>query len=334
MTLYALDDIDDAIDATRSFLWPFDLGRWLKLAVVAFFLGGTGGTSPMQFSGNFSGSPTTGGPGMRLPDTLPSLSSSQIAILVAGLAVVLLLALGFMLVSAIMEFVFVESLRREAVTIRRYWNERSRQGVRLFGFRVVVALLTLLVVGGILAVAVAPAMLGTGRVSFALLLFAVPVFIVLALVSALVNGFTTALVVPVMIVEDRSLLSAWRRFWPTLTGQWKEYVVFAIMRFILQIAAGILVGIVTLLAAVIVAIPLGIVAAVGVGLLSVVEVAGVAVIAFAAGLFLLAVLVFALLAAVPVQTVLHYYALLVLGDTNDAFDLIPDQRDAVREEPA
>ncbi|MEF8801744.1 MAG: hypothetical protein V5A38_11005 [Halolamina sp.] len=334
MTLYALDDIDDAIDTTRSFLWPFDLGRWLKLAVVVFFLGGTGGTSPMQFTGEFSGEPMPGGPEMGLPETLPSLSSSELAIVVGVFAVGLLIALGFMLISAIMEFVFVESLRREAVTIRRYWNDRWKQGVRLFGFRVGIGLLTLLVVGGVLAVAFTPAMLGTGEVSFALLVLAAPVFIVLALVSALVNGFTTALVVPVMIVEDRPLLSAWRRFWPTLTGQWKEYVVFAVMRFILQIAAGILVGIVTLLAAVIVAIPLGVVAAVGVGLLSVVEVAGVAVIAFAAGLFLLAVLVFALLAAVPVQTVLHYYALLVLGDTNDDFDLIPDQRDAVREEPA
>lgn len=269
---------------------------------------------------------------MGLPESLPSLTGSEIAIVAAVLAVVLIIALGFMLASAIMEFVFVESLRREAVTIRRYWNGRWRQGVRLFGFRVVVALLTLLVVGGVLAIAFAPALLGTGQISFALLVLAAPVFIVLALVSALVNGFTTALVVPIMIVEDRPLLSAWRRFWPTLTAQWKEYAVFAFMRFVLQIAAGILVGILTLLAVVVVAIPLGIVAAVGVGLLSVMELLGVAVIAFAAGLFLLSVLVIALFAAVPVQTFLHYYALLVLGDTNDAFDLIPGQREAVRHE--
>ena len=40
MTLYALDAIDDAATATRELLWPFDLGRWLRLVVVVFFLGG------------------------------------------------------------------------------------------------------------------------------------------------------------------------------------------------------------------------------------------------------------------------------------------------------
>jgi hypothetical protein len=34
---------------------------------------------------------------------------------------------------------------------------------------------------------------------------------------------------------------------------------------------------------------------------------------------------------VPVQTYLHYYALLVLGDTNETFDLIKDRRTAIRE---
>jgi hypothetical protein len=334
MTLHALDDIDDAIDATRSFLWPFELSRWMKLAFVVFFLGGSGGGSPIQYTSDFSGQPTPQGPGIGLPEAVPSPTSSEIAILVAVLAVVFLIALGFMLISAVMEFVFVESLRREVVTIRRYWSERWRQGIRLFGFRLVVGLVTLLVVGGILVTAFAPAMLGTGPISFALLVLAIPVFIVLGLVSALVNGFTTSFVVPVMIIEDRPLLSSWRRFWPTLTEQWKEYAVFAFMRFVLQIAAGILVGILTLLAAVLIAIPLGIVAAVGVGLLSVVEVAGIAVIAFAGGLFLLAVLVAALLATVPVQAFLHYYALLVLGDTNGAFDLVPDQRAAVRDDLA
>ena len=37
MSLYAVDAIDDALSATRSFLWPFDRGRWLRLALVVFF---------------------------------------------------------------------------------------------------------------------------------------------------------------------------------------------------------------------------------------------------------------------------------------------------------
>jgi hypothetical protein len=34
---------------------------------------------------------------------------------------------------------------------------------------------------------------------------------------------------------------------------------------------------------------------------------------------------------VPVQTYLRYYALLVLGDVESSFDIVPDRRAAVRE---
>jgi len=46
------------------------------------------------------------------------------------------------------------------------------------------------------------------------------------------------------------------------------------------------------------------------------------------------VLAVAALVQVPVQAYLRYYALLVLGDVEPEFDLVPDQRAAVRESPS
>ena len=43
MALHAIDDVGDALDATRAFLFPFDRTKWLKLALVVFFVG----TSPV-----------------------------------------------------------------------------------------------------------------------------------------------------------------------------------------------------------------------------------------------------------------------------------------------
>ncbi|MFD1526356.1 DUF7544 domain-containing protein, partial [Halolamina salina] len=176
MTLSALEDVDDAIDATRSFLWPFDLGRWLKLAVVVFFLGGTGTVNPVQFSG---GTPPTGSPGE--PGQLPSyseivnsLTPTEWAIVGAIVGAVLLLGLVLGLVGAVMEFVFVESLRRERVSIREYWGDRWRQGARLFGFRLVVGLLSLAVAGGAVVAALWPLFTG-GQFSVAVLLLAIGV---------------------------------------------------------------------------------------------------------------------------------------------------------------
>jgi hypothetical protein len=331
MSLHALDDIDDAIDATRSFLWPFDLGRWGRLALVVFFLGGTGSANPTQFTGDFGGTGPTSPGGEQMPASPPSIGDVEIAILAVAVAAVLLLVLGFALVGAVMEFVFVESLRNENVRIRRYWSERWKQGLRLFGFRLVVGLLSLAVIGAVLVASLAPYLSGSGELSLGLLFLAIPVFFVVAVVSGLVNGFTTGFVVPVMISEDSTVLAAWRRFWPTLKAEWKEYGAYVVMRFVLQIAVGILVGIVTLLGVIIIAIPFGVFGAIGFGLVSVVEPLGWAIVAIAALLFVLAVLTLTLFLNVPVQTFLRYYALLLLGDTNESFDLIAERRAAIRE---
>jgi hypothetical protein len=336
MTLYALEDIDDALDVTKSFLLPFERWRWTRLALIVLFIGGVGGFNPIQFSSGGStggGTETPGGPGSPVtPDVASSLGSPEIAVIAAVAGLVALLALGFMFVGSVMEFVFVESLRREEVTIRRYWSERWRQGFRLFGFRLVLSVITLGLIGGLLVVILSPVIFGGGEFSFGLLLAAIPVFIVVSILSGFVNGFTTMFVVPVMLGEERSVLSAWRRFWPTLTGQWKQYVAYAIMGFVLQLAGGILSGIALLIGSIVIAIPLGIVGLVGFGLVLVVDgIVGWVVIGIAALLFVLTALVLALFVSVPVQTFLRYYALLVLGDTNAEFDLIPEQRHVARE---
>lgn len=332
MTLYAVDAIDDAIDATRAFLWPVDRGRWARLALVALFVGGGGGASPLRVPNAAGG----GGPAPAgvpaEPGGLPSVGGPELAVIVAVLAVVGLVALGFMLVGSVMEFVLVESLRREAVTVRRYWRERWRQGLRLFGFRVGLGLLSLVAFGLLAAVVLAPTLLGTAGASLVLLAVAVPVGVAVAVASGLVGGFTTAFVVPVMIVEECGLLAAWRRFWPTLTARWKQYAVYAVLGWILRLVAGIAAGIVTLLAAVAVAVPLGLLGLLGAGVIAVAGPVGWAVVGLAAVLFVLAMIAVSLLVAVPVRTYLRYYALFVLGDTNDAFDVIADRRRAVRAE--
>jgi hypothetical protein len=333
MTLYALDAIDDAATATRELLWPFDLGRWLRLVVVVFFLGGAAGNSglaPFQFSGSapsgFESAPTpSGSPEMALP------GGTELAVIGAIVGVIALLVLGFLLVGSVMEFVFVESLREEQVRVRAYWSRYWGQGLRLFGFRLVLALLSLGVVVGIFAAALGPYFLGFGGAPLAFILLAIPVFVLLSVVSGLLGGFTTMFIVPVMLLEDRGLLSAWRRFWPTLRTQWKQYAAYAVVGWVLQLAAGIAASVAVGFAAVVAGIPLGIVGLVGIGLLGVAEIVGGIVVAIAAVLFGLVVLALVLLVGVPVQAYLRYHALFVLGDTDAAFDVIPERRRAVRE---
>jgi hypothetical protein len=143
-----------------------------------------------------------------------------------------------------------------------------------------------------------------------------PVFALVVFVSGLLLGFTTVFVVPIMLLEDRGVLSAWARFWPTLRANLGEYAVYAVLGFLLTIVVGLATGIIVSVAAVVVLIPFAIL--------------GGLVFVGAGGAFSTPVLATALV-AVPFQTFLRYYALFVLGDTNEAFDAIPDVRTRVRE---
>ncbi|MDZ5811529.1 hypothetical protein U4E84_09250, partial [Halorubrum sp. AD140] len=234
MALHAVEDVEEAFRVTREFLTPISVRRWLKLALVVFFVGGGVSFPTAQFN--------TSTPAGDLPETgLPSGVPVDVATLVVGLvAVGLLLGALFALVGAIMEFVLIESLRTGEVTVRRYWRRRWRQGLRLFGFRVAIGLPTLALFLGWLALLVAPALVGVdAAVPVGAFLVGVPVVFLVGVLYALVSGLTTAFVVPLMIQADSGVLAAWRRLWESITAAWKQYLAYVAVAFLLTVAAGI-----------------------------------------------------------------------------------------------
>jgi hypothetical protein len=340
MTLYAIDNIDDAIGTTKRFLWPFDWRRWMRLAIIVFFVGGAGGFNINGANLNVPGGSSSGGsPGagtssMPALSEVPELTSAVGIALVAAVAGILLLLLAFQFVGAVMEFVFVASLRDQAVEIRQYWSEHWRRGARLFGFRLALLFGGVVFIGGVVAVALLP-LLGGVDVGLELVFLGgivlLPVVLILVIGAVVVGGFTTVFVVPIMLEEERGVIDGWRRFWPTLHGQWKQYAVYALVNVGLSIAGGIVGTILTVIAVFILAIPFGVLGGVAAGIFFVAEPAGIIVGAVVAVLFVLALLATVALIQVPIKTYLRYYALLVLGDTASDFDLIPEQRAAVRD---
>ncbi|MEY7848028.1 hypothetical protein AB7C87_02340 [Natrarchaeobius sp. A-rgal3] len=316
----AVDNLSDAIDATRNLLLPIRAWLWLKLAVVVFFLGGIGG-------------------GFQIGDPTPFTDDEMISMvedtiteeILIGFAIiaalVLVIWLFFEALGAIAEFVFIESLRSKDVSIIRYGLDNLVRALRLFGFRV---LLTL----GVWAVVLVPAVLLLYNAGWDLAAaFDMGTILQLFLVGALfyfvfllVMRFTSEFVAPIMLLESRGVLSSWKRFWGTLTANPAEYVVYLLLVWILQIVIGIAVGFLTIFLVLIVAIPFVVLI---VALLTLGDVGvWLAILAgIVAGLLLLLVVA---LVQMPVRTYFQYYALLLLGDTNDELDLIPDQRDEIR----
>lgn len=349
---HTFDALGDALDATRAFLLPVDAGRWLRLALITFFVFGSIGGFPPGGSfeagdgdvrvgpvggdrasgdwtvGEWSGSFSPAGPG----DVMAGDVEAAVWFVLALVAIGLVLGLLYLFVGSVMEFVLFESLRTERVSVREYARDHLGLGVSLFAFRFVLGLFAVVLVGGVVALVFLSAISGPVTVIATLLILA-PLFFLLGVLGYLVNLFTTEFVAPIMLLEDRGVLSGWRRFWGIFRAEWGEFLIYALVRFGLNIAAGIVLGILVGFVAVLLAIPFG-----GAGFLLLVALgdpttfgAGVlAIVAVLALLYALLVAVAAAVVGVPVITYLRYFALLVLGDVDETVDLIPERRSSIR----
>ena len=324
----AIDDLGDAIEASRNFLTPIRLGTWVKLAFVVVFVSSLGfgfSTSvPGSDALSVSGDPTGGGWQFEnLEGTVPTDELAAIGSALVGL--VLLVWLCYAFVGGIMEFVFLESLRSDEVRVRRYFAANVWKGARLFCFR----LGLLLVVSGLGAAPAYFVAVGGGNLAdlspglFGL--YSIYGFALYVGYSA-VRRFTDAFVAPIMLLEDRGVIGAWGRFRATLTDDWAEYALYLVLAWFLYIAvligAWIIVGIglfVLLIPIVIVMFVLVLLGPIGLLLFVVIG-----------PLSLAAVLLFMGLVWTPITTFFRYYALLLLGDTDGDLDLVPEQRATIR----
>ncbi|MFC6988312.1 hypothetical protein ACFQJD_05550 [Haloplanus sp. GCM10025708] len=320
MSWIAFEALSDARQATEDLLLPIDRGTWLRLAVLAFFLGGGGG-APAQ-GGGTSGTTPGDVPAEELPQVPAVESLLLVVVAVALLAVAVVVA--WMFVGAVMEFVLVTGLRDREIHLRRPFRANLGRGLWLFGFRLALGLVGLALVA-VPLLAIFGLGFGVTPAAFLLVLPAVAVFGLVALVFGVINRLTTDFVVPAMLVEDRGILDGWRRVWPLVRSEWKEVGLYVLLRFALAMGAGFAVGIATLLVGLVVAIPFALVGGavyLGLSALGGPGLAGWVVLGLLGVLFLLSVLVASLVLQVPVLAYLRYYALSALGRIDATLDLV------------
>jgi len=332
MSWYAIESVDDAIDATRSFLFPVEIGAWLKLALIAIFVGvGGGGISTVTNVANLPGSlppeATENGVAQGIPAALP------VELWVVGVVVVFAVLVGLVLtlLAETLRFVFYDALRTQTVRLRKPARRRVGQAVRLFGFKLLVGLAFTVpfAVAGVVLWTIGLDSLGETWLFVGAVVGAATAVAAFITYSLIIRG-TDEFVVPLMVVSDCGVRDGWRRFWPVVRTQPAQFVVYILIHFLLLLAIGIGQSIVG-------ALVFGIVGTIGalVGLVvvfgvfgglgaAVASTAGVLALASVVVLTLLVAFVVYLPVSIVVLTYVVSYEVSVLESADDDFQLFPE----------
>jgi hypothetical protein len=260
----AVDAITPALDHTKKQLFqPFRFGQWTRLALVGLLageLGSSGGCNSHNFNWNQNAGATRHFMDPGFPGIDPAILGGLIAVLIVA---ALVLAIILMYISSVMRFVLFDSVMAKECHIREGWNRRQGPGMRFFWWRLgylVVVMGGLIVLVGIpagLAFAagwlkepkdhVAPLVL-VGIIAF----FALMIFVfALAVIFVLTKDF----VVPQMALENIGVMEGWGRLWRMVKAEKGAYAGYIGMKIVMAIAAGIVIGIATLILGLVIAIP-------------------------------------------------------------------------------
>jgi len=263
MSLYALENLDEAMEETKDLLLPFDLMAWTKIAIIALLASGV----------SLPNLPTMGAPGgegdqVYTPDTdfenTPDVSSSfgdipvtgmatgtvTDTVAVAVLAFAVLLAGFFMYISSVFQFIFYRTVLDKKPVIVENVRKNAYRGLRYFGFQIgilVLALAGLLVPAALMSV-------GNLVALAALIVFWIPYVIVLSVLMSLVHDIALLR----MMEEKEGLIEAWRNVWPEIKKQWRQVLAFLFVKFFINAAIGVALLMITLAIIIGLIIPFGI----------------------------------------------------------------------------
>jgi hypothetical protein len=267
----AVDSITLAIEHTKQQLFrPFRIGQWTRLAFVGLLAGELGANGcnrsnfhaqphPPVFAPHFPG----------FAAMAPALIAAAISAIVAAIAVGLIL----MYVSSVMRFILFDSVLARECHIRWDWNRRLVPGWRYFTWKLLYIVLSLAGVALIIGIPAAfafsagwfrepkehlvPLILGGA--------FLFCAFFVFLIATAVIFVLTKDFVVPQMALENLDVMEGWRRLWLMMKAEKGAYLAYVVMKIVLAIVVGILMGIATLILGLIFVIP-----SIGLGILAVI----------------------------------------------------------------
>jgi hypothetical protein len=249
------EPISPALERVKQMLFkPFDLGKWFTIGFCAWLamLGESGG----GFSGNYGGGNHTNSNSGNVGEsfrhgfeqardfTLDNLY--WIVPAVVGL-VIFLLALWLLILwlSSRGKFMFLHCVALDKAEVGEPWGKFSAEAGSLFKFRIVLGLagMVLMLPPLIFIVVAIIQMVLRGEPDMAAIIMVaglILLFVLLAIVFALVHKFTVDFVVPIMFLRRGKCLAAWKEFYALLVGNAGHFALYILFQIVLGMAIGVI----------------------------------------------------------------------------------------------
>jgi hypothetical protein len=262
--LSATDAITPAIAHTKALLRPFSLKLWLKLGLVAL-LAEMSGQFMVPPIGN-SGHPTsqTSGIAAVAGGITPFLAG--VFILIGIIAFIIGLVLFYF--ASRLQLIFMDLVATRTTLVAPAWHRTASRTWRWIGLKLAFFLVFCIIFGGIVLVPLfflfrsLPAK-GTqqpGANFFATFALIFVIIFLMVLVMMAVIWFTRDFVLPFILFDDATLATALRNASIIIRREPGPVFFYLFMKFVLSLVAGIAAELCILIAALIAAIPLGLIA--------------------------------------------------------------------------
>ncbi len=323
--LHAFKPVGTAFEKTRKLLLePFDIGTWIKLAIITFFVGTGTSLNPgdsLRYSFNQ-------GDLSNLNYNFSHVLSDNVILAFILIAVAVAIVLGLLLsyLRGVFSFVLIDALTSGNVRIVKAFKENMGRGFKVFLFNVAVAIVSFIVVGAILVAMLMVILwaLGNGNIfsegawtaMSGMSLFALIAAILLGLLAiiaysilvGLFVGFFYDFAVPLMFFRNMGLRQSIGEVWRLVRRQPFEFFAYVIVRWALEIAIAIVMGMLYLfILAIFVAIGVVVAIALAAAVKTNILLAFLFALALLIGLLLL--IAVSALISMPVQAFLRYYSL-------------------------
>jgi hypothetical protein len=252
------EPVSPALERVKTMLFkPFDLGKWFTIGFCAWlaFLGeggGGGGGINNAFNNNFNAN-HGGSAGESFRQGYHQARDYVVDNLgwivpAAAAAVILLLALWLLILwlSSRGKFMFLHCVALDKAEVAGPWNKFEREANSLFWFRLVLGLIGMALMLPMLAfiAVLIVRMVLRGEPDAAGIMVAACfglVFLLLAVVFALIHKFTVDFVVPILFLRGGKCLAAWREFWGLLADNAGLFTLYILFQIVLGMAIGIIV---------------------------------------------------------------------------------------------